>query len=98
MGGSAVLGWAGHLMIGVILAVIYADFFASRLPGPPTIRGALYSIGPWLVTEFVMLPMMGMPMFSGSVSLAMASLVGHVVYGLIVGAAVGLPATTAAPR
>ncbi len=98
MGGSAVLGWTGHLMIGAILAVTYAAFVASRLPGPPAIRGALFSIAPWLVTELVMMPMMGMPMFSGSVSPAMGSLVGHVVFGLIVGAVVGVPAITAAPR
>lgn len=92
MGGVPVLGWIGHLMIGVILAVVYARFVASRLSGPPAIRGALFAIAPWLFTELVMMPMMGMPVFSGAVSLAMGSLIGHIVYGLIVGAVVGVPA------
>ncbi|MEO6211325.1 MAG: DUF6789 family protein [Gemmatimonadaceae bacterium] len=92
MGGVPVLGWIGHLMIGVILAVVYARFVASRLSGPPAIRGALFSIAPWLFAQLVMMPMMGMPVFSGAVSLAMGSLIGHIVYGLIVGAVVGVPA------
>lgn len=92
MGGVPVLGWIGHLMIGVILAVVYARFVASRLSGPPAFRGALFAIAPWLFTELVMMPMMGMPVFSGAVSLAMGSLIGHIVYGLIVGAIVGVPA------
>ncbi len=92
MGGVPVLGWIGHLMIGVILAVVYARFVASRLSGPPAIRGAIFAIAPWLFAQLVMMPMMGMPVFSGAVSLAMGSLIGHIVFGLIVGAIVGVPA------
>lgn len=45
MGGSAALGWAGHFMIGIVLAVIYA-IGAPALSGPPAFRGALYgSVG-----------------------------------------------------
>jgi uncharacterized membrane protein YagU involved in acid resistance len=88
MGGSVVLGWLGHLMIGTILALIYAAL-APRLPGAPWIRGALYGLAPWLLAQLVVIPMMGMPFFSGSATLAMGSLVGHLVYGAVVGAAYG---------
>jgi hypothetical protein len=42
------------------------------------------------------MPMMGMPVFSGSVMMAMGSLVGHLVYGAVVGGIYGEPETAAA--
>ena len=88
MGGSLMLGWAGHLMIGVILALGYA-FVGSALPGPGVGRGAIYSIAPFLMAQVVVMPMMGMPLFSGSAAMAMGSLVGHIVYGAAVGGIYG---------
>jgi len=102
MGGNVTLGWMAHLMIGVILAVIYA-VVAPALPGKPVVRGALYGIAPFLMAQIIVIPMMGMPLFSGSVVIAMGSLVGHLVYGGIVGgvygpveARIGLPAAAPA--
>lgn len=92
MGGVAILGWLGHLMIGIILALIYSSFVASRLPGPPAVRGAVFSLAPWLMAQLVVLPMMGMPLFSGSMPMAVGSLIGHLVYGAVVGGIVGDPA------
>jgi len=96
MGGSLVLGWIGHLMVGTILAVIYA-VVAPAIPGAPWLRGALYGLAPFLVAQIVVMPMMGMPFFSGSVSMAMGSLIGHLIYGAIVGAVYG-PVTQGAAR
>jgi uncharacterized membrane protein YagU involved in acid resistance len=95
MGGSATLGWIGHFMIGVVLAVGYA-LVAPRLPGTPALRGALYGIAPWLVAQIVVMPMMGMPVFSGSTVMAMSSLIGHLVYGATVGAVYGDPSRAGA--
>ncbi|MGD9524830.1 MAG: DUF6789 family protein [Gemmatimonadales bacterium] len=89
MGGVMLLGWVAHLMIGVILAVAYAALFAARLPGPPALRGAVYGLIPFLMAQLIVMPMMGMPLFSGSVPMAMGSLIGHLVYGMVVGALVG---------
>lgn len=88
MGGSLMLGWGGHLMIGVILALGYAQI-GSLLPGPGVARGAIYSIAPFLVAQIVVMPMMGMPLFSGSAMLAMGSLIGHIVYGAVLGGIYG---------
>jgi uncharacterized membrane protein YagU involved in acid resistance len=88
MGGSTVLGWMGHLMIGVILAIVYV-LVAPWLVGPSWARGALYGVAPWLMAQLVVMPMMGMPVFSGSIAMAMGSLVGHLVYGAIVGSVYG---------
>jgi uncharacterized membrane protein YagU involved in acid resistance len=89
MGGSLALGWMGHLMIGVILAVIYAMVAAGRLPGPPAVRGAVYGLAPWLLAQLMVMPMMGMPVFSGSMSLAGGSLLGHLIYGAVIGGIIG---------
>jgi uncharacterized membrane protein YagU involved in acid resistance len=92
MGGNAVLGWIAHFMIGTILAVIYA-IVAPALPGAPPVRGALYGLAPWLMAMLVVMPMMGMPMFGGAVAGAMGSLIGHLVYGAVVGGIYGRPDT-----
>lgn len=88
MGGNLVLGWAGHLMIGITLAIIYA-IVASWLPGTPPVRGALFGVAPYLLAQVVVIPMMGMPLFSGSAVLAIGSLIGHLAYGAVVGGVYG---------
>ena len=90
MGGSVMLGWAGHLMIGTILALTYA-VVAPRLPGPPVVRGALFSVAPWLMAMLVVTPMMGMPAFGGAAATAIGSLIGHLVYGATLGGIYGQP-------
>lgn len=88
MGGSVLLGWVAHLMIGVVLAIGYA-VAAPALPGPAAARGALYGVAPWLLAQIAVMPMMGAPVFSGSAALAVGSLIGHLVYGAVVGAVYG---------
>lgn len=96
MGGSVILGWSGHLLIGITLALIYAVVSPS-LPGAPAMRGALYGLAPWIVAMLVVMPVMGMPMFGGSAGPALGSLVGHLVYGGIVGGIYGHPAPELEP-
>ncbi|MDR0788333.1 MAG: DUF1440 domain-containing protein [Gemmatimonadota bacterium] len=88
MGGNLVAGWAAHFMIGIVLAEIFA-LVAGTLPGAAAVRGALYGIAPFLLAEIVVMPMMGMPLFSGSMVMAMGSLIGHLIYGAAVGAVYG---------
>jgi uncharacterized membrane protein YagU involved in acid resistance len=88
MGGSLVLGWIVHFMIGITLAVGYTAV-SDALPGPYALRGALYGLAPFLLAQIAVMPMMGMPFFSGSVSMAMGSLIGHLMYGGVVGAIYG---------
>jgi uncharacterized membrane protein YagU involved in acid resistance len=88
MGGVTALGWIAHFMIGITLAVGYA-LLGTRLPGPGFVRGALFGIAPFLMAQILVMPMMGMPLFSGSVVMAMGSLIGHLVYGGVVGGLYG---------
>ncbi len=97
MGGSAVLGWIAHFMIGVIFAVGYA-IVARSLPGPVVVRGALFGLAPWLLAQVAVMPMMGMGFFSGAMNMAMGSLIGHIIYGGVVGAVYGQPSTGPAPE
>jgi len=89
MGGNVALGWMAHFVIGVLLALGYALVFAGRLPGAPVVRSALYSLLPWLMAQVVVMPMMGMGLFSGSMVAAGGSLMGHLVYGALLGAVYG---------
>ena len=99
MGGNVALGWAAHFMIGTALAVGYAALFASRLPGPPAVRGAIFSLIPWLMAQLIVMPMMGLGLFSGSVLAAGGSLMGHLLYGALLGLLYGSePAVHAAPH
>jgi uncharacterized membrane protein YagU involved in acid resistance len=91
MGGITILGWAGHLMIGIVLALAYAKVFLARLPGPTVARGSLFSLAPWLLAQVMVMPMMGMPLFSGSIAMAGGSLIGHLMYGAVLGGVAGDP-------
>jgi hypothetical protein len=90
--GSAA-GWAMHVVIGLVLALIYAAWFAARLPGGPAGSGAIYGLGVFLVAQVVVTPMMGGGVFSGgNVPMIIGSLIGHLVYGALVGAVYGAAA------
>ncbi len=87
-GDNIVVGWIGHFLTGIVLAIIYAAF-QSYLPGPSFVRGALYSIAPWLAAMLIVMPLIGMPLFMGAGILAVRSLVGHLVFGAVLGATYG---------
>lgn len=89
MGGSLVLGWMAHFMIGTVLAIVYAAAFARRLPGPGFLRGTVYALVPWMMAQIVVMPMMGAGLFGGSFGVAFGSLVGHLVYGAVLGGVYG---------
>ena len=97
MGGNAVVGWIAHFMIGVIFAGAYA-VVAGSLPGPVVVRGALFALAPWLLAQIAVMPMMGMGFFSGAMNLAMGSLIGHIIYGGVVGAVYGQPSPGPVPE
>ena len=98
-------GMAMHFMIGLILALGYAALFASWLPGAPWLRGAIYGLVPWAMAMVVVMPMMAVvhplvvagmmpaPGFfllgMGTVMAPLGSLIGHLVYGAVVGAIYG---------
>lgn len=95
-------GWLLHGLFGILLAVIYAGVFAGRLPGKPLARGALYGILVFVLAQLTFMPLVGAGVFSrGDVPMILGSLLGHLVYGGLVGVIYGEPAPAppyAAPK
>jgi uncharacterized membrane protein YagU involved in acid resistance len=98
MGGSLYLGWMAHFVIGTVLAIVYATFFVTRLPGPGFVRGALYGLVPWIVAQLVVMPMMGAGLFGGSFGAGFGSLMGHLIYGAVLGGIYGTSEAQGATR
>ena len=87
-------GWALHVAFGVLLAIIYAAAFAGRLPGRPLARGALYGVLVFVLAQLTFMPLVGAGVFSrGDVPMILGSLLGHLVYGSLVGIIYGEPAS-----
>jgi hypothetical protein len=87
-------GWLLHGLFGILLAIIYAAAFAGRLPGPPLARGALYGVLVFVLAELTFMPLVGAGVFSrGDVPMILGSLLGHLVYGGLVGFIYGEPAS-----
>lgn len=92
LGIGAALGWAMHGMIGLTLAAIYATLASGLLPGRPAARGALFGALVFLMAQVAVMPMMGAGVFSGgNVPMIMGSLIGHLVFGSIVGVVASAP-------
>lgn len=89
-----VLGWTIHVLVGIAFALVYLRFFVRRLPGPPVARGLLYGAMIFVLAQLVFMPLVGAGVFSkGDLLLLVGSLVGHLVYGGLVGAICGVPGT-----
>ena len=99
MGVPTFIGWAGHFMIGVVLAIGYGVFFEPRLNNAPVVRGILYGLIPWIVSQVMVNPMMGAGLFASNTPapflMVMGSLLGHVAYGAILGVTYTRAATPA---
>lgn len=52
------VGGLMHLATGVILALLYAVVFERMLPGPRWVRGATFSLAPWIFAITLMAPAM----------------------------------------
>ena len=89
MGGVWAVGMAAHLMNGVVIFPLVYAFVAFRyLPGPPAARGLLWGAVLWLAAESMVMPMAGAGFFSseiGGIKAVMAALMGHLVYGALLG-------------
>ena len=78
-----------HFFNGVVLfPLAYALFAFGRMPGPPVVRGTLFGIVLWLLAATVVMPLTDAGLFMakiGGMKAAIAALIGHVVYGALLG-------------
>jgi hypothetical protein len=95
LGGSWIAGMMMHFVNGsVIFPAAYVYALAGHLPGSPAIRGTVWGLVLWFVAQTVVMPMMGAGLFSsamGGAMAAMGSLVGHVLYGSVLGVIASSP-------
>jgi uncharacterized membrane protein YagU involved in acid resistance len=95
LGGSWAAGMILHFVNGaIIFPAVYAYLLYERLPGSPAGRGAIWGAVLWFLAQAVVMPMMGGGYFSsqmGGMMAVAASLVGHLVYGGLLGAIASRP-------
>ena len=95
----APMGWVAGLMMhvvngSVIFPAIYVYALYAHLPGSPAIRGTVWGVVLWVVAQTVVMPMMGAGLFSsamGGMMAAMGSLIGHILYGSVLGVIASAP-------
>jgi uncharacterized membrane protein YagU involved in acid resistance len=93
--------WTGmifHFINGtIIFPLIYAYLLYPFLAGSPWLRGTEWGLILWLLAQAMVMPMMGVGFFSANApqpfTSVMGSLIGHIVYGAILGAIAGEQAT-----
>jgi uncharacterized membrane protein YagU involved in acid resistance len=89
MVGGWAMGMAMHFINGtIIFPLIYALVLYRFLPGPPLVKGILFGAILWLIAQLMVMPMVGAGVFSsnaGGTMAAMGSLVGHTIYGALLG-------------
>ena len=92
LGGWA-MGMVMHFVNGtIIFPLIYAFLLYRVLPGPPLVKGLVWGVVLWLTTQLMLMPIMGAGLFgmkAGGMMGAIASLVGHLVYGSLLGSIAG---------
>lgn len=93
LGGSWPAGMAMHVMLGtIVFPLVYAFVINGVLPGRPVFKGLAWGVTLWLVAQLVVMPMMGAGLFSanaGGLAAAMGSLMGHAIYGALLGSITG---------
>ena len=97
LGNNWMAGMAMHVMMGAVLfPLMYVYALYAWLPGVPAVKGAAWGVILWLLAQAVVMPMMGAGFFSmamGGMMAAVGSLMGHLLYGGILGAVAGAPET-----
>lgn len=99
LGSMTGIGWTGgliaHFMLGtLIFPAIYVFLLYRPLPGTPIARGAIWGGILWLLAQLIVMPIMGGGVFSanmGGAVTAAGSLLGHLVYGGLLGGLAGGP-------
>jgi hypothetical protein len=97
LGSMLGIGWTMgmilHFVNGtIIFPALYAFVLYRWLPGSPTVKGATWGIILWLLAQTMVMPMAGAGFFSAAMGGMMAvvgSLVGHLLYGALLGVIAG---------
>jgi len=99
LAGMLGVSWIGglwvHFLIGtVVLPTIYVLLLNRVLTGGAAVRGMTWGLLLWLASQTIVIPAAGGGFFSangGGLKAVLDSLIGHLVYGLILGVLAGAP-------
>jgi len=90
---SWIAGMIAHFAVGaLVLPGIYVLVLYRFLLGGPVVRGMMFGTILWLITQVVVMPVMGGGLFSeqaGGLDAVLGSLIGQLAYGLVVGTFAG---------
>jgi hypothetical protein len=93
MVGGWTIGMMAHFMNGVVIfPLVYALAAFRILPGTPVLRGVLWGAVLWFAAETMVMPTAGAGFFSsqiGGAKAVLAALIGHLVYGALLGSIAG---------
>ncbi len=91
--GGWTMGMIAHLIMGIIVfPMIYVLVIYHFVPGPPLVRGLVYGVLLWVAAVVVVMPIAGAGVLMSNVGGMMAliaSLIGHLVYGGLLGVIAG---------
>jgi len=83
------MGMLVHILNGAIIFPLVFVFLLYRLlPGPPATKGVAFGVVLWLLSQLIVMPIMGAGLFSahvGGIRAVVTLLFGHVVYGWLLG-------------
>lgn len=82
---SPAIGWLVHLVISAFYGALFAEIVPTTVGTGATLgAGAVYGIVLWVIGPLLIMPaILGMPLFMFNTA-TMMSLIGHLLYGLIV--------------
>jgi hypothetical protein len=89
---SPIVGWIGHFVIGTVFWGAGFAILGPYLPGPYWLRGIVFAIGAWLLMMILVMPMAGAGLFGVALGMMtpVATLLLHIVFGLVLGGVYGL--------
>ena len=94
LSGPWLMGMMMHFVLGTLLfPLVYAYFVYGLLPGKPWLKGLIWGVALWMVMQVMPLPMMGKGFFASKTPepllFVMGTLMGHLLYGAVLGALAG---------
>lgn len=88
MGGSAMMGWIAHFMLGIVGYGIGFSILHKMLPAKRLlIKGIMMGVLGWLMMMLVVMPMMGAGLFGMNMGIMapIMTLILHVIFGAALG-------------
>ena len=86
--GQPLVGWAVHLVIGIVLYGIAIATLDDRLPGDGSLmHGLVLAVVGWLIMMLVLLPLAGAGLFGMNMGImaAVMTLILHLIFGAVLG-------------